>query len=89
MLNFTAGIVTPGSLAAAVSARPDIAGTASGLSSAIGLVIGGIFTVIAGYLFVDDFLPIAALIFVAAALTYGSWFMTRKPGTGENAHARS
>ena len=79
MLNFTSGIVTPGSLAAAVSYRPDIAGTASGLSSAIGIVTGGLFTMASGYVYDGEFLPVAGLIAAAATLTYGAWIMTRSP----------
>ena len=74
LLMTAAGTVTPVALAGAVNAHPDIAGTASGLSSAIGIVVGGAFTVVSGYLYDGEFAPVAWLIAIAASLSSLSWF---------------
>jgi DHA1 family bicyclomycin/chloramphenicol resistance-like MFS transporter len=63
------GFVTPVALAGAVGGRPAIAGTAAGLSSAVGLVMTGVFAVIAGFTYRGDFLPIAALMAAATGCT--------------------
>lgn len=70
-----AGVVTPGALAGAVRFHPATAGTASGLSSAIGLVIGGGFTIVSGYLYSGEFSPIATLMFAACCLTAAGWWL--------------
>ncbi len=82
ILMSVAGLVTPGSLAGAVNSRPEIAGTSSGLSSAVGIVLGGSFTVMAGFLYKDDFTPVAVLICIAATLTGISWLLVRREGEG-------
>lgn len=68
-----AGTVTPVALAGAVNSHPEIAGTASGLSSAIGIVVGGLFTVVSGYLYRGEFMPVAGLIAGAATLSALCW----------------
>lgn len=80
LLMAAAGTVTPVALAGAVNAHFEIAGTASGLSSAIGIVIGGMFTVISGYVYEGSFLPIAVLVAVAATLSALCWlWVCRQP----------
>lgn len=79
------GLVTPVALAGAVSGRPDLAGTAAGLSSAIGLVMTGTYAVVAGFVFAGDFLPIGLLMATATACTVllapvarrGRWWWSR------------
>ena len=68
------GSIIPGSLAGAVNTHPTIAGTSSGLSSALGTVLGGLFTVIAGYLYRGDFAPVGTLIAIATTLTAMAWW---------------
>jgi DHA1 family bicyclomycin/chloramphenicol resistance-like MFS transporter len=68
VLMAAAGCVMPGALAGAVNAHPDIAGTAAGMSSAVGLVMGGSFTVLAGFLYQGDTMTVALLVAVAASL---------------------
>jgi MFS transporter, DHA1 family, multidrug resistance protein len=63
------GLVTPVALAGAVGGRPAIAGTAAGLSSAVGLVMTGSYAVAAGFLYDGSFLPIALLMATATAAT--------------------
>lgn len=77
VLSAANGIVTPLSLAGAVSYRPLIAGSSSGLSSAIGLTLSGAFTIVAGALYAGDFMPIAILMTAVAVLTVATGWMTR------------
>lgn len=75
-----AGAITPAAMAGAVSDHPTVAGTASGLSSAMGLVIGGSFSVISGVIYAGDYQPIALLMFVACCAITASWLLaTVKP----------
>jgi DHA1 family bicyclomycin/chloramphenicol resistance-like MFS transporter len=77
VLMVAAGGITPGSLAGAVNAHPEMAGTASGLSSAIGIVVGGTFTVVAGFVYQGDFAPVSWLVGLSASLTALSWGLVR------------
>ena len=72
---FAHGYIVPMSLAQAVSARPEIAGSSSGLSSAIGLVIGGMFSVLSGLVFDGRLLPIALIVSTSTILCGLSYFM--------------
>ena len=72
---FAHGYIVPMSLAQAVSARPEIAGSSSGLSSAIGLVIGGMFSVLSGLVFDGRLLPIALIVSASTILCGLSYFM--------------
>lgn len=74
-LMLLAGATTPGAMAGAVADHPTRAGTASGLSSAIGLVVGGSFSVLAGHLYSGDYQVIAFLMFVATLGTGLSWML--------------
>jgi DHA1 family bicyclomycin/chloramphenicol resistance-like MFS transporter len=74
LLMAAAGGVSPGSLAGAVNAHPEMAGTSSGLSSALGIVLGGTFTIVAGFLYHGDFTPVAWLIALSATLTALGWW---------------
>ncbi|MBW7929705.1 MAG: MFS transporter [Gammaproteobacteria bacterium] len=74
-----AGIQTPLVTAGTVNYRPDIAGTASGLSSSLGLVLSGSFSIFAGVLYADSFSRVAWLIAVAATGTALAWWMTARP----------
>ena len=65
---FAHGYIVPMSLAQAVSARPEIAGSSSGLSSALGLVIGGMFSVLSGFVFDGRLLPIALIVSASTIL---------------------
>ena len=77
LLTAASGLVIPGSMAGAVSYRPEIAGTSSGLSSALGLVLSGTFSIAAGSLYSGSFLPVAMLMGVAASLTALTGWMIR------------
>ena len=77
LLMFAAGIQTPLSVAGAVNCRQDIAGTAAGLSSSLALVLSGSFSILSGFLYAGDFLPVAALIAASAAMVAVTYWMTR------------
>ncbi|MEM1413076.1 MAG: multidrug effflux MFS transporter [Pseudomonadota bacterium] len=72
-----AGTTTPGALAGAVNLFPQMAGTASGLSSSVGIVLGGVFTVLGGMVYDDIYQPVAWLIALSALLTALSWGLVR------------
>ena len=87
LLMMFSGTTTPGAMAGAIRPHPDMAGTASGLSSATGLVLSGSFTVIAGLLYAGRFQTVAVLMLVATVLAAGGWLLAvtaprRAPGTG-------
>jgi len=77
LLMFASGVQTPLAVAEAVNCRPDIAGTAGGLSSSLALVVSGSFSILAGFLYTGDFLPVAALISASAAMSAVTYRMTR------------
>ncbi|MEO7385505.1 MAG: multidrug effflux MFS transporter [Gammaproteobacteria bacterium] len=77
LLMFAAGIQTPLSVAGAVNCRPDIAGTAAGLSSSMALVLSGSFSMLAGLLYAGDFLPVAGLIAASSAMAGVTYWLTR------------
>ncbi len=77
-LMVAAGGITPGSLAGAVNTHPEMAGTSAGLSSALGIVLGGLFTVMAGFMYKGDFTPVVWLIASSTTLTALCWLMIRR-----------
>lgn len=72
------GAATPLVMAGAVYQVPQLAGTAAGLSSALGMVLGGCFTVLAGLVYDGDFTPAAALIAGSAVATTAGWLLIRR-----------
>jgi DHA1 family bicyclomycin/chloramphenicol resistance-like MFS transporter len=70
------GAVTPNAIAGAVYEHPKIAGTSSGLSSALAIGVGGLFTVVSGFIYDGDFGPIALLVALATTLTALAWWLT-------------
>ena len=72
-----AGVLTPLAVAGAVNCRPDVAGTAGGLSSSLALVLSGSFSIAAGFLYTGDFLPVAMLIAASAVLAGLSYLLSR------------
>ena len=54
-----------------------IAGTAGGLSSSLALVVSGSFSILSGFLYRGDFLPVAGLISTSAAMSVVTYRMTR------------
>jgi DHA1 family bicyclomycin/chloramphenicol resistance-like MFS transporter len=78
LLMSAAGGISPGALAGAVNAHPEMTGTSSGLSSALGIVLGGVFTVLAGVVYSGSFIPVAWLVAASTTLTWLSWLMVRR-----------
>ncbi|MEZ5499685.1 MAG: MFS transporter [Steroidobacteraceae bacterium] len=74
------GLTSPLALAGAVSARPDLAGVASGFSSSIAMLTAAGFAWLGGRLYNGTIGPLAALLAVAALMTYGSARMARRRG---------
>ena len=79
------GLIAPLSLAGAISCRPLIAGSSSGLASSVGLVLSGACAIIAGAIFTTSFTPVAFLMAVCATLTAAMWFMVRSPDSQSTA----
>jgi len=75
LLMLTSGSAIPGAMAGAVRYHPEAAGTASGLSSSLGLMIGGSFTIISGAVYSGDFMSIALLIFFACIGGMICWWL--------------
>ncbi len=82
VLMAAAGGISPLSLAGAVNEHPEMAGTSSGLSSAIGIVFGGLFTVLAGIVYSGEFTPVAWLVALSTSLTAISWLLVRRAQSG-------
>jgi len=72
------GFIVPSSMTKAVSDRPEIAGSSSGLSSALGLVTGGLFSILSGALYTGSFLPISFIVMVSTILCYLCYFLVSK-----------
>ncbi len=79
VLMFGSGVQTPLAVTGSVNCRPDIAGTAAGLSSSLALGLSGSFSIVAGYLYAGDFLPVAGLIATLSSMAIITCWMTREP----------
>ncbi len=77
------GIIGPQGLAGAVSDQPALAGTAAGLSSSIGLLLGAGFAMLAGLLYGGQALVTILLMSLATLLTVPALVMTglHRPGS--------
>lgn len=78
LMMVVSGAATPMVVAGAVYQEPRLAGTASGLASAMAMAIGGSFTVAAGVLYEGYFTPVALLIALSAILTFCGWLVVRR-----------
>jgi len=72
------GLICPIALTGSISAFSKNAGIAAGLSSAIGLVIGGLFSVIGGQLYNMTMWPIIALVGLAALGNLLGTYLSRR-----------
>tara|TARA_B100000959_G_scaffold254014_2_gene285366 strand:- start:2586 stop:3782 length:1197 start_codon:yes stop_codon:yes gene_type:complete len=79
LMFFAHGFIVSMSMTKAVSGRPEFAGSSSGLSSALGLVTGGLFSILSGVIYNGDFLPIVVIVTISTILCYLS-FMSLKSG---------
>ena len=83
LMFFAHGFIVSMSLTKAVSNRPEIAGSSSGLSSSMGLVTGGLFSILSGALYSGEFLPIASLVTLSTVLC-GLSYLLIASGEKEN-----
>jgi len=82
---FAHGFIVSTSLTKAVSDRPEIAGSSAGLSSSMGLVIGGLFSILSGAVYSGEFLPIATIVSGSTIICYLSyWLITSGESTQTN-----
>ena len=72
---FAHGFIVSTSLTKAVSDRPEIAGSSAGLSSSMGLVIGGLFSILSGAVYSGEFLPIATIVSGSTIICYLSYWL--------------
>ncbi len=78
ILMIAASGIVPGGMAGVINSHPDMAGTASGLSSALALLFGGAFTILAGMLYQENYTNVATLIAIATTITGVSWLLVRR-----------
>jgi DHA1 family bicyclomycin/chloramphenicol resistance-like MFS transporter len=64
------GLVSPLCLAGCVSERPDLAGVAAGLSSALAMLVAMVFAALSGVLFDGTALTVALLVAFCAAAAF-------------------
>jgi len=76
-LMLASGVLTPIAMLGAVEHFPEISGTASGISSSCGLMIGGIFSVISGSLYEWGYMYVAFVIAIATCCIALSWLLVR------------
>lgn len=78
LLMIGTGLICPLSLAGSISFDPKLAATAAGLSSSIGLVLGGVFSVVSGKVYDSTIWPFIVLVAVAVLGNMFAVWLTRK-----------
>jgi DHA1 family bicyclomycin/chloramphenicol resistance-like MFS transporter len=78
LIMVAAGGVLPAAMAGIVNAHPEMSGTASGLSSALAMLFGGVFTVLSGVFYQGKFETVAILIVTSTTITALSWLLVRR-----------
>jgi DHA1 family bicyclomycin/chloramphenicol resistance-like MFS transporter len=69
------GLSLPSAIASAISLRPELAGTASGLVGCLQMMVGALATLLVGHLQDDTALPMALVMTAAAVVAcLGYWF---------------
>jgi len=71
------GLSLPSATAAAISCRPDYAGTASGLSGFLQMALGGLATLVVGKLQDDTAFPMIGVMFSAAVIALLGFLLAR------------
>ena len=74
------GLICPLSLAGSISIDPKLAATAAGLSSSMGLMLGGLFTVIGGIVYDQTLWPFITLAIIAILGNLMAVGLTRRGG---------
>ena len=77
LMFFAHGFIVSMSMAKAVSDFPEIAGASSGFSSSLGLVTGGLFSILSGSIYSGDFTPIALIVWVSTCLCYICYLLVK------------
>ena len=77
LMFFAHGFIVSMSMAKAVSDFPNIAGASSGLSSSLGLVTGGLFSILSGSIYAGEFFPIAIIVWLSTCLCYLCFLLVR------------
>ena len=77
LMFFAHGFIVSMSMAKAVSDFPNIAGASSGLSSSLGLVTGGLFSIVSGSIYSGEFFPIAIIVWISTCLCYLCFLLVR------------
>ncbi len=75
---FFTGMATPLALNGAISANPEIAGLGSGLSSAMGMCLGGVFSIFAGLWYDMSMTPMLLLMGICAFGTYFAYRLAQQ-----------
>jgi DHA1 family bicyclomycin/chloramphenicol resistance-like MFS transporter len=71
------GLTLPSATASAISLRPDLAGTASGLTGCLQMLVGGLATLLVGKLQNDTVFPMIAVMSSAAIIALLAYLMAR------------
>lgn len=79
------GLSLPSATAAAISVRPDLAGTASGLVGFLQMTVGALATLLVGRLQDDTVFPMAAVMSAGAILAFFGYFLARGARTWRSA----
>ena len=77
LMFFAHGFIVSMSMAKAVSDFPNIAGASSGLSSSLGLVTGGLFSILSGSIYTGEFMPIAIIVWLSTCFCYLCFLLVR------------
>jgi len=77
LMFFAHGFIVSMSMAKAVSDFPNIAGASSGLSSSLGLVTGGLFSILSGSIYTGEFFPIAVIVWLSTCFCYLCFLLVR------------
>ena len=71
------GLSLPNATASAISVRPDLAGTASGLLGFLQMMVGGVATLVVGHLQSDTATPMVAVMTAAAVIAFLGYFLAK------------
>jgi hypothetical protein len=75
---FISGLLTPAVMLGAVNVNPDYSGTAAGLSSAIGMGTGAMFTVLGGKAYEISPFALVMVISISGMGVALSWYLARE-----------
>src|SRR3546814_16606533 len=76
------GLSLPSAIASAISLRPELAGTASGLVGFLQMMVGALATLLVGHLQVDTALPMALIMIAASIIAFLGYCRARTAPPG-------